>query len=49
MTEMTCDLLVIGGGPGGYVCASRAARQGLDAVLVEALQQQGLVKEWFWV
>ena len=41
MTEMTCDLLVIGGGPGGYVCASRAARQGLDTVLVEGRRVGG--------
>ena len=36
MTDLTCGLLVIGGGPGGYVCASRAARLGVDVVLVEA-------------
>ncbi|SFJ06581.1 dihydrolipoyl dehydrogenase [Albimonas pacifica] len=36
MTDLTCALLVIGGGPGGYVCASRAARLGVDVMLVEA-------------
>lgn len=35
MNDLTCDLLVIGGGPGGYVCASRAARLGVDTLLVE--------------
>ncbi len=30
-----CDLLVIGGGPGGYVAAIRAAQLGLDVTLVE--------------
>ncbi|MBE0526582.1 MAG: FAD-dependent monooxygenase, partial [Candidatus Thorarchaeota archaeon] len=29
------DLLVIGGGPAGAVCARRAALNGLDVVLVE--------------
>ena len=27
---MTYDLIVIGTGPGGYVCAIRAAQLGLD-------------------
>ena len=36
MTPITCKLLVIGGGPGGYVCAIRAGQLGLDTVLVEA-------------
>lgn len=35
MTEITCQLVVIGGGPGGYVCAIRAGQLGLDTVLVE--------------
>ncbi|GHF65015.1 dihydrolipoyl dehydrogenase [Seohaeicola zhoushanensis] len=35
MNELRCSLLVIGGGPGGYVCASRAARLGVDTILVE--------------
>jgi dihydrolipoamide dehydrogenase len=29
------DLVVIGGGPGGYVAALRAAQLGLDAACVE--------------
>lgn len=35
MSDLRCKLLVIGGGPGGYVCASRAARLGVDTILVE--------------
>jgi dihydrolipoamide dehydrogenase len=33
--EISCELLVIGGGPGGYSAAFRAADLGLDTVLVE--------------
>jgi dihydrolipoamide dehydrogenase len=33
--ETGTDLLVIGGGPGGYAAAIRAAQRGLDATLVE--------------
>lgn len=36
MADKTCKLLVIGGGPGGYVCAIRAAQLGVDTILVEA-------------
>jgi dihydrolipoamide dehydrogenase len=36
MTAIACKLLVIGGGPGGYVCAIRAGQLGIDTVLVEA-------------
>ncbi|MBL3705299.1 dihydrolipoyl dehydrogenase [Sulfitobacter sp. BDSS02] len=41
MTELRCSLLVIGGGPGGYICASRAARLGVDTILVEARRVGG--------
>ncbi|HEY2069745.1 MAG TPA: dihydrolipoyl dehydrogenase [Rhizomicrobium sp.] len=33
---INCKVLVIGGGPGGYVAAIRAGQLGLDTVLVEA-------------
>ena len=36
MKEIACKLLVIGGGPGGYVCAIRAGQLGIDTVIVEA-------------
>ena len=36
MKEITCRLLVIGAGPGGYVCAMRAGQLGIDTVIVEA-------------
>jgi dihydrolipoamide dehydrogenase len=35
MKEISCKLLVIGAGPGGYVCAIRAGQLGLDTVIVE--------------
>jgi dihydrolipoamide dehydrogenase len=35
MSDTTYDLIVIGGGPGGYVCAIRAAQLGLKAACVE--------------
>ena len=35
MKEITTQLLVIGGGPGGYVAAIRAAQLGVHTVLVE--------------
>ena len=35
------DLLVIGGGPGGYTAAFRAAQLGVDTVLVEATDHLG--------
>src|SRR5215472_1183704 len=36
MRDITCKLLVIGAGPGGYVCAIRAGQLGVDTVVVEA-------------
>jgi hypothetical protein len=35
MPELTCDLLVVGGGMGGVAAASAGARSGLDVVLSE--------------
>jgi dihydrolipoamide dehydrogenase len=35
MREMSVKVLVIGGGPGGYVCAIRAGQLGQDVMLVE--------------
>ena len=36
MAEAQCDLIVLGGGPGGYVAAIRAAQLGMQVRLVEA-------------
>ena len=41
MADLTCKLLVIGAGPGGYVCAIRAARHGVDTILVESGEMGG--------
>jgi dihydrolipoamide dehydrogenase len=41
MKEISCKLLVIGAGPGGYVCAIRAGQLGVDTVIVEARRPGG--------
>jgi len=41
MTDISCKLLVIGAGPGGYVCAIRAGQLGVDTVIVEAAKPGG--------
>ncbi|MEW7009349.1 dihydrolipoyl dehydrogenase [Lentilitoribacter sp. EG35] len=35
MADLTCKLLIIGAGPGGYVCAIRAGQLGIDTIVVE--------------
>ncbi|QCI64036.1 dihydrolipoyl dehydrogenase [Phreatobacter stygius] len=35
MKEISCKLLVIGAGPGGYIAAIRAGQLGIDTVIVE--------------
>ena len=35
MREISCKLMVIGAGPGGYVCAIRASQLGVDTVVVD--------------
>lgn len=35
MTDLNCKLLIIGAGPGGYVCAIRAGQLGLDTIIVD--------------
>ncbi len=42
MKEISCKLIVIGAGPGGYVCAIRAGQLGLDTVIVEANKLGGV-------
>jgi dihydrolipoamide dehydrogenase len=39
--DLECDLLVLGGGPGGYSAAFRAADLGLKVILVERYAQLG--------
>jgi len=39
--DISCKLLVIGAGPGGYVCAIRAGQLGIDTVIVEAKKLGG--------
>ena len=41
MKRETCKLLVLGAGPGGYVCAIRAAQLGIDTIVVEEKQPGG--------
>ena len=41
MKDISCKLLVIGAGPGGYVCAIRAGQLGIDTVVVEANKPGG--------
>ena len=36
MTDLATKLLIIGGGPGGYVCGIRAGQLGIDAIVVDA-------------
>ncbi|SFM65190.1 dihydrolipoyl dehydrogenase [Shimia aestuarii] len=37
----TCKLLIIGAGPGGYVCGIRAGQLGIDTIVVEAEKPGG--------
>ncbi len=41
MSDLTCKLLIIGAGPGGYVCAIRAGQLGLDTLVVDAAPPGG--------
>jgi dihydrolipoamide dehydrogenase len=44
--QHTCDLIVIGGGPGGYVAAIRAAQLGMQVALVERDALGGICLNW---
>jgi dihydrolipoamide dehydrogenase len=44
--DTTFDLIVIGGGPGGYVAAIRAAQLGLKAAVVERENLGGICLNW---
>ncbi|MDK3075824.1 dihydrolipoyl dehydrogenase [Sedimentitalea sp. JM2-8] len=41
MTSLTCTLLIIGAGPGGYVCGIRAGQLGVDTIVVEGQKPGG--------
>ena len=38
---MSYDLIIIGSGPGGYVCAIRAAQLGMKVAVVEKMKTLG--------
>ena len=42
MTEMRADAVVIGSGPGGYVCGIRLGQLGVKTVVVEREQPGGV-------
>ena len=46
MAEQNFDLVVIGGGPGGYVAAIRAAQLGLKTAVVEREHLGGICLNW---
>src|ERR1700676_4565452 len=46
MTETSFDLIVLGGGPGGYVAAIRAAQLGMKTALIERDQLGGICLNW---
>jgi dihydrolipoamide dehydrogenase len=41
MDELSCKLLVIGAGPGGYTCAIRAGQLGINTIVVDAQKPGG--------
>ncbi len=46
MADSSFDLIVVGGGPGGYVAAIRAAQLGMKTALVEREQLGGICLNW---
>jgi dihydrolipoamide dehydrogenase len=46
MAETSFDVLIIGGGPGGYVAAIRAAQLGLKTAVVEKALLGGICLNW---
>ncbi len=46
MAEQSFDLIVVGGGPGGYVAAIRAAQLGMKAAVVERENLGGICLNW---
>ena len=46
MAETNFDIIVVGGGPGGYVAAIRAAQLGLKTAVVEREHMGGICLNW---
>lgn len=46
MADYSCDVVVIGSGPGGYVAAIRAAQLGLNTICVERDRLGGVCLNW---
>ncbi len=46
MADTSFDLIVVGGGPGGYVAAIRAAQLGMKAAVVEGEHLGGICLNW---
>ncbi|MCC7284020.1 MAG: FAD-dependent oxidoreductase, partial [Acetobacteraceae bacterium] len=46
MAEQNFDLIVVGGGPGGYVTAIRARQLGMNVALVEREHLGGICLNW---
>jgi len=46
MAEKTCDVAVIGAGPGGYVAAIRASQLGLKTIIIEREHMGGICLNW---
>ena len=46
MSENSYDVVVIGGGPGGYVSAIRAAQLGLKTAVIEREHLGGICLNW---
>lgn len=46
MAESNFDIIVVGGGPGGYVAAIRAAQLGLKTAVVEREHMGGICLNW---
>ena len=46
MADTSFDLIVVGGGPGGYVAAIRAAQLGMKTAVVEREHLGGICLNW---
>src|SRR3546814_20941622 len=46
MADQTFDIAVVGGGPGGYVAAIRAAQLGMKTAVIESQHLGGICLYW---